>query len=55
MIIFDHEVYIDFANSWTFKDEEGDLFINFNLFDFTIHSTGFGITFCNFTLVIAWY
>ncbi len=55
MILFDREFYIDFVNGWIFKDEEGDLFFIFQLFDFTIHSTGFGITIFNFTLVIAWY
>jgi hypothetical protein len=55
MILFDHEVYIDFANSWRFRDEDGDLYFTFQLFGFTIFSTGFGITLFNFTLVIAWY
>lgn len=55
MILFDHEVYIDVQNHWGWKDEAGDFFFTFYLFDFTIHSTGFAITLFNFTLIIAWY
>ena len=55
MIIFDHEVYIEFFNNWKFKDEEGDFYFNFSLFDVTITSSGFGLIIFNFVISIYWY
>ena len=55
MIVFNHEIYIDGFNRWKFKDEEGDIFLSFDLFNFWVYSTGFGIIFLNFGLTIYWY
>lgn len=55
MIIFDHEVYIDVCSNWGVKDREGDFYFYFNLFQFVVHSSGFGFEFCNFGINIYWY
>ena len=55
MIIFNREVYVELYNNWKITDEDGDLYLRFDLFNISYYLEGLHITFCNFGITIYWY
>lgn len=54
MILFNHEIYINFYHYWRIKTED-DYILTFKLFDIGTSFDCIWIIFFNFGLTICWY